>query len=101
MEGRKGVIKYGCEGGFGDSAPVCVELRTAFPGYRWDYFCCDFYTLLLGRNTREDRLWRISREGSFGKCNVPRGGERRRSSLSGGLKREKGFCIASAVTIHS
>jgi len=32
MEERKGVIEYVCEGGFGGSATVCVELRTEFPG---------------------------------------------------------------------
>jgi hypothetical protein len=32
MEARKGVIEYVCEGGFGGSATVCVELRTEFPG---------------------------------------------------------------------
>jgi len=35
MEERKGIIEYVCEGGFGGSATVCVELRTEFPGIGW------------------------------------------------------------------
>jgi len=32
MEEMKGIIEYVCDGGFGGSAKVCVELRTEFPG---------------------------------------------------------------------
>jgi hypothetical protein len=56
MEGRKGVIEYVCEGGFGGFGNGLRPVEDRVSRYRRDLsFVVIFYTILLERDTREDR----------------------------------------------